>query len=116
VGDARTAPLVSSDGSIDRMCAPSFDSPPVFGSLVAGDGGGSFAVTPAAPVGTAEQAYLPGSTVLCPDAKLRAARSPCGMPWLPTWAVDCCRRRLWSAHVQVRGQAWDVDIGFRARA
>ena len=47
LGDTRTALLVSGSGSIDWMCAPAFDSPPVFGRLVGGPAAGSFRVGPA---------------------------------------------------------------------
>jgi GH15 family glucan-1,4-alpha-glucosidase len=46
IGDTRTAALVSSDGSIDWMCAPTFDADPVFGSLVGGARAGRFRVAP----------------------------------------------------------------------
>jgi GH15 family glucan-1,4-alpha-glucosidase len=46
IGDTRTAALVSSDGSIDWMCAPRFDGDPVFGRLVGGVQAGRFRVGP----------------------------------------------------------------------
>ena len=49
VGDTRTAALISSDGAIDWLCLPRFDSDPVFGALVGGADAGTFRVGPAHP-------------------------------------------------------------------
>jgi GH15 family glucan-1,4-alpha-glucosidase len=57
LGDTRTAALVSSAGSVDWLCAPSFDGLPVFGALVGGEQAGSFAVGPEPPVPPAARRY-----------------------------------------------------------
>ncbi len=44
LGDTRTAALTSSSGSIDWMCAPSFDGEPIFGRLIGGHTAGSYAL------------------------------------------------------------------------
>ncbi|MGN9758208.1 glycoside hydrolase family 15 protein [Streptomyces sp. SD31] len=63
VGDLQTAALVSSDGTVDWLCAPRFDSPSVFASLLDHNRGGHFAVwadTPRPPI----QLYLQDTAVL----------------------------------------------------
>src|SRR5581483_5650268 len=44
IGDLRTAALVSTDATIDFLCAPEFDSPTVFASLIDVERGGSFSI------------------------------------------------------------------------
>jgi len=46
IGDLQTAALVASDGTIDWFCAPRFDSPSIFASLLDQEKGGHFRVAP----------------------------------------------------------------------
>jgi GH15 family glucan-1,4-alpha-glucosidase len=63
IGDLHTAALVSTDGDIDWLCLPRFDSPSVFASILDDERGGRFTVrcTGARRV---KQMYLPDSNVL----------------------------------------------------
>ncbi|MBA2331793.1 MAG: glycoside hydrolase family 15 protein [Actinobacteria bacterium] len=62
LSDCNSAALVGSDGSIDWLCLPRFDSPAVFARILDPDGG-HWSITPAASWTTLRR-YLPGSLVL----------------------------------------------------
>jgi GH15 family glucan-1,4-alpha-glucosidase len=64
VGDLRTAALVSTEGTIDWFCAPRFDSPSVFASILDQDEGGSWSITASEGVVRTQQFYFPDSAVL----------------------------------------------------
>ena len=63
IGDMHSAALVSSDGSIDWLCFPRFDSPSVFAALVGDANGGYFRIRPAGDF-RHDHSYLPDSNVL----------------------------------------------------
>jgi len=63
IGDMNSCALVSRDGFIDWACFPRFDSASVFAAILDDAKGGRFAITVDGPH-TAEQRYLPESTVL----------------------------------------------------
>ncbi len=64
IGDLQTAALVSTDGTVDWMCLPRFDSPSVFASLLDQRGGGRFALAPAGGKHIARQMYQPNTAIL----------------------------------------------------
>ena len=63
IGDGTTAALIGRDGSLDWLCAPRFDSPPLFGALLDRRRGGSLRVAPDA-VRAARQYYEPETAIL----------------------------------------------------
>ena len=63
VGDCRSAALISTNGSMDWLCLPRFDSPSVFGALLDADRGGRFMIRPRQPF-TAMRQYVGQSNVL----------------------------------------------------
>ncbi|MFE5969996.1 glycoside hydrolase family 15 protein [Streptomyces sp. NPDC056463] len=64
IGDLQCAALVSADGAVDWFCAPRFDSPSIFASLLDQERGGHFTIAPVADEVTVRQLYLPDTAVL----------------------------------------------------
>jgi len=64
IGDLQTAALVTTDGCVDWFCAPRFDSPSVFASLLDADNGGFCQIAPDRDDYVSKQLYLPDSAVL----------------------------------------------------
>ncbi len=63
IGDLHTAALVGTDGTIDWLCLPAFDSPSVFCSILDDERGGHFRLRPVEYV-RSQQLYLPDTNVL----------------------------------------------------
>ena len=64
IGNLETAALVATDGTIDFMCWPEFDSPTVFAALLDPDRGGCFKLSPVLEGARTLQLYLPDTNVL----------------------------------------------------
>jgi len=64
VGDMHTAALIGTDGSIDWLCFPNFDSPAVFAAILDDRKGGRFRIYPTIDGVTHKQFYWPDTNVL----------------------------------------------------
>ncbi|HYH96639.1 glycoside hydrolase family 15 protein [Hyalangium sp.] len=64
IGDLRTVALVGTDGTIDWLCYPHFDSPSVFAALLDPEKGGHFRVAPEPDGVVRKQFYWPDTNVL----------------------------------------------------
>ncbi len=64
IGDLYTAALVGVDGTIDWFCAPHFDSPSIFASILDEENGGHFSLRPDNHDVRSTQYYLPETNVL----------------------------------------------------
>jgi len=63
IGNLHTAALVGTDGTIDWLCLPAFDSPSVFCSILDDEKGGHFSIAPTS-YDHSQQLYLPDTNVL----------------------------------------------------
>ncbi|KAF2859431.1 glycoside hydrolase family 15 protein [Piedraia hortae CBS 480.64] len=64
IGNMRTAALIGTDGGLDFLCWPNFDSPSIFARLLDKDIGGHFTITLASGKSTVKQQYMPSSNIL----------------------------------------------------
>ncbi len=85
LSDCHTGALVASDGSIEWMCLPHFDSPSVFGSML-DRGAGSWRVGPYGVYVPAGRRYIPGTnmietTWMTPQGWLRVVDALTIGPW-----------------------------------
>lgn len=65
IGDLHTVALVGKNGTIDWWCAPAFDSPSIFASILDSEKGGFFAITPSYHEGRQlKQYYFPETNIL----------------------------------------------------
>jgi GH15 family glucan-1,4-alpha-glucosidase len=64
IGDLRSTALVGTDGSIDWLCLPRFDSPSVFAAILDDEKGGCFKIAPMGDGVSRKQFYWPDTNVL----------------------------------------------------
>jgi GH15 family glucan-1,4-alpha-glucosidase len=64
IGDLSTVALVCTNGTIDFLCLPDFDSPTCFASLLDDRKGGYFSLCPRGDDYTSRQMYLPDTNIL----------------------------------------------------
>jgi len=104
IGDLSTVALVGTDGSIDFLCFPRFDSPSVFAALLDRTRGGRFALAPELDQVHRSQLYLPDTNVL-----LTRFLSPDGvaevsdfMPVVEPGGTQCIVRRAKTVRGELR--------------
>ena len=92
LSDCRSAALVSSDGSVDWLCWPRFDSPAVFAGILDARDGGSWSIRPGEPF-TSERRYVPHTNVV--ETIFRTASGTVRLTdWLHVGARQALCRRL----------------------
>jgi GH15 family glucan-1,4-alpha-glucosidase len=85
LSDCHTCALLASDGSIEWMCLPHFDSPSVFGAML-DRGAGSWRVGPYGVFVPAGRRYIPGTNIIettwmTPQGWLRVVEALTIGPW-----------------------------------
>src|SRR5688500_2122237 len=114
IGDLQTAALVTTDGSVDWLCLPRFDSPSVFGALLDDERGGHFRIHPAGIEYTTKQMYFPDTAVLVTRFFTEAGVGQVVDFMPPTGDTATDTHRLVRMVQCVRGRmSFDVDIAPR---
>jgi len=117
IGDGRSAALVSRRGSIDWLCWPRFDSPPLFARLLDPDGGGWQLAPPAS--SRISRRYVEATNVL-QTVFDTAGGTLVLTDLMPVASEEDTRRLLMPEHELVRGLECtrgevEVDMVFDAR-
>jgi len=84
IGDCHSAALVGSDGSIDWLCFPRFDSPACFAALLGTPEHGRWLISPAEPILRVERRYREGTLILETDFETASGSVrliDCMPPW-----------------------------------
>jgi GH15 family glucan-1,4-alpha-glucosidase len=115
IGDTRTAALVGSDGSIEWMCIPHFDGPPVFGRLVGGDAAGRFRMGPTAQAPVVARAYRPETATLCTTWATNGAELTLTEGMVSDVAGQLLPTTLLVRRLRAAGGPVDVTIDFDPR-
>jgi len=64
IGDCQTAALVGTNGSIDWLCFPRFDSPACFAAILGNEEQGCWKIAPNQPIKRVRRRYRPGTLIL----------------------------------------------------
>lgn len=100
IGDCRSAALVSNHGSIDWLCWPRFDNPPIFAAILDPQQGGRWTISPASPFDV-ERDYVADSNVL--KTKFHSATGEALLTDLmPVASEEFKRRNIVPSHELVR--------------
>src|SRR5947208_15430203 len=85
IGDGRSAALVSKLGSVDWLCWPRFDSPPIFSAMLDPQRGGCWRIAPTEPA-RISRAYVARTNVLA--TRFETAAGACVVTDLMTIASE----------------------------
>ncbi|MET7369151.1 glycoside hydrolase family 15 protein [Streptomyces sp. NPDC005566] len=97
VGDLQTCALISSQGVVNWLAAPRFDSPSVFAALLDHDRGGCFRLSPDGPESSCKQLYYPDTAVL-----VTRFMSPDGVGEVLDWMAPIASGSATDRHTLVR--------------
>lgn len=103
IGDCHTAALVGSNGSIDWLCFPRFDSNACFAALLGGGGHGYWLMAPGGKVQSATRRYRDGSMILESEFETAQGRVRV-IDWMPI------SDRRWDLVRIVEGLSGKVDM------
>lgn len=108
IGDLHTAALVGTDGTIDWLCMPAFDSPSVFCSILDDEKGGHFSLRPVEYI-RSQQLYLPDTNVLLTRFLASEGMAEV-LDFMPILEVETERHRLVRNVRVIRGEmTFDVE-------